>query len=58
MATGEERGKRFFNEEWRDMLLAFIQGLKDENGEIKMKVTEKRGIFANGRMAQKCFGVR
>lgn len=34
------KGKRFFNEEWRDMLLAFIQGLKDENGEIKIKVTE------------------
>jgi hypothetical protein len=33
------KGKRFFNEEWRDMLLAFLQGMKDENGEIKIQVS-------------------
>ena len=34
-----KKGKRFFNAEWRDLLLAFIQGLKDSDGEIKIKVT-------------------
>jgi hypothetical protein len=33
------KGKRFFNEEWRDLLLAFLQRLKGENGEIKIKVS-------------------
>lgn len=35
------KGKRFFNEEWRDMMLAFIQRLKDEDGEIKILVSSK-----------------
>lgn len=34
------KGRRFFNEEWRDMQLAFIQGLKDENGNIGIKVAK------------------
>ena len=34
-----KKGKRFFNEEWRDMLLAFLQGMKDEEGEIKIQVS-------------------
>jgi hypothetical protein len=38
-AYRRKKGKRFFNEEWRDMLLAFMQGMKDENGEIKIKVS-------------------
>jgi len=33
-----EKGKRFFNEEWRDLFLAFLQGLKDGDNEIKIKV--------------------
>jgi hypothetical protein len=33
------KGKRFFNEEWRDMLLALLQGMKDEDGEIKIQVS-------------------
>ena len=40
-AYRRKKGKRFFNEEWRDLFLAFLQGLKDENGEIKIKVTFK-----------------
>lgn len=35
-----EKGRHFFNEEWRDMQLAFIQGLKDENDEIRIKVAK------------------
>jgi len=34
-----KKGKRFFNEEWRDLFLAFLQGLKDNDNEIKIKVT-------------------
>ena len=34
-----KKGKRFFNVEWRDMLLAFLQGMKDESGEIKIQVS-------------------
>ena len=34
-----KKGKRFFNEEWRDLQLAFIQRLKDEDGKIKIKVS-------------------
>lgn len=38
-AYRRKKGKRFFNEEWRDLFLAFLQGLKDGDGEIKVKVT-------------------
>ena len=34
-----KKGKRFFNEEWRDLQLAFIQRLKDEDGKIKIMVS-------------------
>jgi hypothetical protein len=30
------KGKLFFNEEWRDMFLAFLHGLKNFDGEIKI----------------------
>lgn len=33
-----KKGKRFFNEEWRDLTLAFIQQLKDQEDEIKITV--------------------
>ncbi|MFD1630566.1 toll/interleukin-1 receptor domain-containing protein [Pseudopedobacter beijingensis] len=36
-----KKGKRFFNEEWRDLLLAFLQRLKDDNEEIKIKVSQE-----------------
>ena len=34
-----KKGKRFFNEEWRDLQLAFIQQLKDIDGKIKIKIS-------------------
>lgn len=33
------KGRRFFNDEWRDMQLAFIQRLKDNDNEIKIMVS-------------------
>ncbi len=30
------KGKRFFNEEWRDMFLGFLNGIKNKEGEIKI----------------------
>lgn len=33
------KGKRFFNEQWRDLQLAFLQQLKDKDGDIKIKVS-------------------
>jgi hypothetical protein len=38
------KGKRLFNEEWRDMMLAFIQGLKDESGEIFIQLGENKAL--------------
>ncbi|HEY5592226.1 MAG TPA: toll/interleukin-1 receptor domain-containing protein [Paludibacter sp.] len=34
-----KKGRRFFNEEWRDLQLAFIQRLKDNDNEIKIEVS-------------------
>jgi len=34
-----KKGKRFFNEEWRDLQLAFIQRLKNDDGKIKIRVS-------------------
>lgn len=34
-----KKGKTMFNEEWRDMLLAFLYALKDEDGSVKIKVS-------------------
>lgn len=36
-----KKGKRFFNEEWRDMLYAFLNGLKDERGKIQLQLNQK-----------------
>lgn len=33
------KGKRFFNEQWRDLQLAYLQQLKDKDGDIKIKVS-------------------
>lgn len=33
-----DKGKRFFNEEWRDLFLAIIQSLKNEDGNITINV--------------------
>ena len=40
-----KKGRRFFNDEWRDMQLAFIQRMKDVDNEIKIKVTEEDIYF-------------
>lgn len=37
-----KKGKRFFNEEWRDMYLAFIARLVDHDNEIKITVDGNR----------------
>ena len=34
-----KKGKYLFNKEWRDLLLAFIQRLKNKEGEISIQVT-------------------
>lgn len=34
------KGKNFFNEQWRDMLLALLASLKDSNGNIDIAVTK------------------
>jgi hypothetical protein len=36
------KGRRFFNEEWRDMQLAFIQGLKSSNGKISIGIAKDK----------------
>ncbi len=40
-----KKGKRMFNEEWRDLLLAFIQSLKNENAIIEIKVSESEHLI-------------
>lgn len=40
-----KKGKRFFNEEWRDMYLAFIARLVDHEGSIKISVNKDEQIF-------------
>lgn len=34
-----DKGKRFFNEEWRDLFLAFIFQMRSSDGKISIKVT-------------------
>lgn len=34
-----DKAKMFFNEEWRDLFLAMIQSLKDQDGKIIFPVT-------------------
>lgn len=40
-----KKGKRFFNKEWRDLLLAMIQSWQDEKGEIRIKVTSATEVI-------------
>ena len=43
-----KKGKRMFNEEWRDLLLAFISSLKNANNEIFINVaTNDRLVMKN-----------
>lgn len=41
-----KKGKGLFNEAWRDLFLAFIQRLKNKNGEISILVTMQGEQFA------------
>ena len=34
-----DKGKRMFNEEWRDLLLAMIQSLTDKDGRITLQIS-------------------
>lgn len=38
------KGKRWFNEEWRDLLLAFINSLKDSEEKIQIKLSNECDI--------------
>lgn len=40
-----KKGKRFFNDEWRDLLLAFIQQLIDREKEIKIIVSSNDQVL-------------
>ena len=39
-AYRRNKGKNFFNEKWRDLLLAFIYSLRNDNGNIEITVTK------------------
>jgi len=39
-----KKGKRMFNEEWRDLLLAFIKSIGDENGNIILSTNIEKDI--------------
>lgn len=39
-----KKGKRMFNEEWRDLLLAFINSLKDESNLIEIPIAKNSVI--------------
>ena len=41
------KGRRWFNKEWRDLHLAFIQSLKDKNGLINVALNESFSITMN-----------
>ena len=43
-AARRKKGKRFFNEEWRDLLIAFLHSLQDENGKILIPLNDKFNI--------------
>lgn len=36
-----KKGKRMFNEEWRDLLIGFINSLKDENDLIEINISQE-----------------
>jgi len=39
------KGKRFFNAEWRDMQLAFLNSLRDDDKEIKMALNNSYTLY-------------
>jgi hypothetical protein len=36
-----KKGRNWFNEEWRDQLLAIISSLKNSDGKIELKLNEE-----------------
>ncbi len=40
-----KKGKRMFNEEWRDLLLAFISSFKNNEGKIDIKVSSSESLM-------------
>ncbi|MCR9264327.1 MAG: toll/interleukin-1 receptor domain-containing protein [Flavobacteriaceae bacterium] len=40
-----QKGKRMFNKQWRDLVLAYIQGLKDEENQIKLNVAKNEYVI-------------
>jgi hypothetical protein len=42
-----KKGKRMFNEEWRDLLIAFINSLKNDEGLIQFKTSANQPIVMN-----------
>lgn len=43
-AHRRKKGKRMFNEEWRDLLIAFINSLKNDDGLIQFKTSADQPI--------------
>ena len=43
------KGKRWFNEEWRDLFLAFLAALKSGDGNIQIDLTDKVIFSMNAR---------
>jgi len=39
-AARRKKGKRWFNEEWRDQLMAFITGLKNDESKIEINLSD------------------
>lgn len=39
-----QKGKRMFNKQWRDLVLAYMQGLKDKENQIKIRVNEHENL--------------
>jgi len=39
------KGKRFFNEEWRDLLFAFLNSLRNDSNLIKLPLTNDKSIL-------------
>lgn len=49
-AYRRNKGKNFFNEQWRDLLLAFIYSLANKQGNIEIVVTKNGGkLIMNNR---------
>ena len=48
------KGRSFFNEQWRDLLIAFLSFLKNKNGDIEIPVT-KEGLSLKMKLYPETF---